>query len=534
MMNPEDMPKARTIPALLAEQADRYGANEALVAGDRRYTYLTLWNDVQKFAQGLLELGVTPEDHVAILMGNHPEWIIADLAIASIGATMVSVNTYVTAGELEYILGHSDATWLIHASGFLKYDYVETLSQIGDLSVKLPLLRGFIHLGDKGRPGSTPIADVPQIGAAQAARFKALAAQVQPEDVACLLYTSGSTSTPKGVQIQHYLLIQNMWHIGNRMHAKPGDRIWCAISMFWGLGCENILFNSLTHAACLVLQEVFDPGEGLRLIEEERCTIFYGTANMVLAMEQHPDRPARNLSSLRTGGSSGNKEQLGRIIEFGATEICNVYGLTESYGYCNITDGRSEQHMRETSVGKPLPGVEQRIVDPETLQPMPAGEVGEIQIRGSVTIGYYKDADKNAAAYTDDGFFRTGDLGLMDDDGYLFFRGRLKEMIKTGGINVSPAEVERKLYEHPAVQLAFVVPFADPVQVEIVAAVIVIRPSHDAVTVEKELRVLAQDLSTYKRPKLYTFTGEAELPTTDTGKVKRADMHKLFTRSEVS
>ena len=532
MMNPVDMPHARTIPALLAEQAGRYGDLDALVAGDRRYSYGTLWEEVQRFGRGLLAHGVTPGDHVAILMGNRPEWIIADLAIASIGATMVSVNTYVTAAELEYILKHSDADWLIHASRFLKYDYVDILGQIGDLSERLPRLRGFIHAGERGLPGSTPIERIATLGAGEAARFDELAAAVKPTDVAALLYTSGSTSTPKGVQIIHWPLIENMWHIGSRMHAVPGDRIWCAISMFWGLGCENILFNALTHAACLVLQEFFDPGEAMRLIEAERCTIFYGTSNMVLAMQEHPDRPHRDMTSLRTGGSSGNREQNARIVGFGATEMCNVYGLTESYGYCNIIDGRTEQHKRDVSVGRPLPGIEQRIVDPETQALCEPGEVGEIQIRGTVTIGYYKDADKNADAFTGDGFFRTGDLGFHDDEGFLYFRGRLKEMIKTGGINVSPAEVEKKLLEHPHVHLAYVVPVADPVQTEIVGAVVIAGPDADPATLEDELRALASGLSSYKRPRLYTFVRESELPTTNTGKVKRMDLPALFTPAD--
>src|SRR5690606_23928607 len=156
------------------------------------------------------------------------------------------------------------------------------------------------------------------------------AAAIDPEDVTYLLYTSGSTSTPKGVQIQHYGLVENMWNLGNRMHVTEEDRLWLAVSLYWGLGCEHALFNLLTHGGCVVLQEHFEAGEALRLIEEERCTLFYGMANMAQAMAEHPDRPKRDLSSLRSGGSVGSPDQFERIRSLGAKEICHIYGLTET------------------------------------------------------------------------------------------------------------------------------------------------------------------------------------------------------------
>ena len=531
MMHPDDMPKARTIPALLTEQAVRYGKCDALIGGGLRYTYSQLWSEVRAFSKALIAMGIRRGDHVAILMGNKVEWIIADLAICSIGAVMVSVNTYVTGSELAYILRHSDAKLLIHADRFLKYDYIEILASIEPLSQSAPALAQFVHVGARGRAGSVSFTDAMKRGTQiSEPTLNEMIGAVTPTDVAYLLYTSGSTSTPKGVQLLHHPLIENMWHLGNRMHSVPGDRFWAAVSMFWALGCENILFNALTHAGAVVLQEFFEPGEALRLISEERCTIYHGSPNMAGAMLEHPDRARYDLSSLRSGACVGTPEQIQRVVQLGATEICNVYGLTETYGNTNLTDGRLDPRDKvHSTVGRAVDGVEQRIVNPETLAVCKAREIGEIQVRGRVTIGYYKDEDKNAAAFTEDRFFRTGDLGFLDDDGFLHFKGRLKELIKSGGISVSPAEVEDALMAHADVEVAYVVPIPDPVKTEVVGALVVARPNVDVEALEGELRAeMKKQLASYKLPRVYQFMTEADLPRTTTGKVSRAGIAATF------
>ena len=178
------------------------------------------------------------------------------------------------------------------------------------------------------------------------AEIERAAQAIDPKDVAYLLYTSGSTSTPKGVQLQHYALIENMWQIGERMHVTERDRLWLAVSLFWGLGCENALFNLLTHGGCVVLQEHFEPKEALRLISAERCTLFYGTPNMAQALFDHPDRHNYDLTCLRSGGTIGSPEQIMRVVELGAREICNIYGLTETYGNCCVTDAAEPLAIR--------------------------------------------------------------------------------------------------------------------------------------------------------------------------------------------
>lgn len=522
------MPKSRTIPDLLDEIADRFPDREALVGGGRRCTYTVLRDEVRIFAKGLHAHGVRPRDKVAVLMSNRPEWIIADLAICSLGAVMVAVNTWVTSRELGYILRHSDASMLITCDRFLKYDYFAMLAELEPLQQTLPLLRSIAHIGARSHRGSVPFEDVCERGRAEPeAVLEATRRAIDPKDVAYLLYTSGSTATPKGVQLQHFALIENMWQIGERMHVTERDRLWLAVSLFWGLGCENALFNLLTHGGCVVLQEHFDPTEALRLISTERCTLFYGTPNMAQALFDHPHRRNYNLTCLRSGGTIGSPEQIMRVVDLGAREICNIYGLTETYGNCCVTDAAEPLEIRCTTVGRPLPGVNIRIVDSDTGKPLGLGEVGEVRVKGYVTIGYFKDEDKTRDAFDADGFFLTGDLGYLDADGHLHFRGRTKEMIKTGGINVAPVEIEEILMTHPAVKLAYVVGVPDPQRDEVIAAVIVRRQGEKV----QEMDLLAHcrgALAAYKIPRLMRFVNEVDLPLTVTGKLQKSRLSEFF------
>ncbi len=526
------MPASRTIPGLLDELAACFADREALVGGGRRYTYGSLRDEVRAFAKGLHALGVRKGDKVAILMGNKPEWIVADLAICLLGGVMVAVNTWVTGRELRHILAHSDSTMLIATDRYLKYDYFAMLEELEPHPKSMPLLKRIVHVGERPYRESLAYAEVFLRGRdVPDAAIDAASAAIDPKDVAYILYTSGSTSTPKGVQLQHYALIENMWNLGNRMHVTEHDRLWLAVSLFWGLGCENALFNLLTHGGCVVLQESFEPGEALRIIAQERCTLFYGMPNMVQAMFEHPDRPKYDISRMQRGGTLGTPEQLQRIVDLGVTKFSTIYGLTESYGNCTVADADDPFESKVATVGKPLPGVDLRIVDPETGSEQPRGTAGEIRLKGYVTIGYYKDEDKNREAFDATGYFRTGDLGFLDDAGYLHFRGRLKEMIKTGGINVAPVEVEESLLRYPGVKLAFVTGVPDARRDEVIAAVVVAQEgsslSEDALTEH-----CRRELASYKVPRRITFVREADLPLTITGKLQKNRLHEFFTRDD--
>ena len=520
-------PDAKTIPDLLDELAARYPGHEALVGGETRLDYRALRDEVRRLAKGLHALGVRRGDKVGLLMGNRAEWILADFAITLLGGVLVAINTWASKRELAHVLSHSDTAFLITVDRFLKHDYLETLDALGREGDALAGVREIVRLGGPpdhpARRFETLWELAETVDDAVIARAQAA---VRGEDVAYLLYTSGTTALPKGVQLQHFALIENMWNIGERQHLRAGDRLWLAVSLFWGLGCENALFAVVTHGGCVVLQEHFDAGEALRLIEAERCTVFYGTPNMVNALERHPERPARDISTLRTGATLGSPEQIKRLIDLGVAEICNIYGLTETYGNSNVTDVDDPLEKRLATVGRALPGVDILIADPESLAPLPEGSVGEILVRGYVTVGYYKDPAQDAQAFHE-GWFRTGDLGLLDDDGFLHFRGRLKEMIKTGGINVSPAEVEAVLTEMPAVELAYVIGLPDPERDQRVAAVIVMRDGA-VCPADALIAHCAERLAAYKVPRDIRFVGAGALPLTTTGKLQKSRLDAFF------
>jgi fatty-acyl-CoA synthase len=353
--------------------------------------------------------------------------------------------------------------------------------------------------------------------------------KISPSDVCYILYTSGSTAMPKGVTLAHGGVIENGFNIGERMHLTPADRLWLAVPLFWSFGSANALPAILTHGGCAVLQESFEPGEALELLDRERCSVYYGMANMARAMLEHPDRSRRRLDSMRTGLTIGLAEDIEMTMEaVGARELCNVYGSTETYGNCAVTDAHDPLAARLHTQGRPLPGMDIRAADPETRRPLPAGEVGELCVAGHVTPGYFRAPELDAAAFDGDGYFHTGDLGLIDDDGRVRFRGRLKEMIKTGGINVAPLEVEGVLLQHPDVKQAYVVGVPDRDRDEVVIAVLELR---EAATADAGAIVaFCRDrLASYKVPTRLVFRKAEEFPRTPTGKI-----HKPGLREELS
>lgn len=522
VMRAGECPRSRTLPDLLDEMAARRPAREFIVGGETRLTYAETRARVRRLAKGLYQLGVRRSDKVALLMDNRVEWLLVDFAVTLLGATLVPISTWSRARELGYVLNHCDATTFITIDRFLGQDYLAMLAEIGAPgSDRLPQLKRVVPVGAERPAGMVRFEDLWDMGAdVSDATLDACQRAVTPDDVAYILYTSGTTSTPKGVQLQHRGLIENTWNIGERQHLGPDDRMWMGISLFWSFGCLNALGAVMTHGGCIVLQGHFDAALALALIERERCTVYYGTPNIALALWEHPDRPRRDLSSLRTGAAIGPPPAMQMVMDLGAREICNVYGLTECYGNSNVSDASDPVDVRLHTVGRPLPGMEIRIVDRDTRRPLPAGEVGEILIRGHLTPGYYKDPERNAAAFDAEGFFLTGDLGLIDADGHLHFRGRIKEMVKTGGINVAPLEVEEVLLSHGSVEQAYVIGLPDPRREEILAAAVVLKDGRHAS--EEELRAFCkQALAAFKVPQHFRIMTRADLPVTATGKVQK-------------
>jgi len=525
-------PRSRSLAGVLDEMAARHPSREFIVAGGHRWSYAETRERVRQLAKGLRRLGVSPGDAVALLMNNRAEWVLVDLAVALLGATLVPISTWSRARELEYMLNHCEASTLITLSRFLGQDYLAMLAGIGGpRSPRLPHLSRVVVVDGEAPPPLISFDELWDGGAAITdAEIDAARDAVRPRDVACILYTSGTTSTPKGVQLCHGGLIENMWNIGERQHLTADDRLWMGISLFWSFGGANALCALMTHGGTIVLQEQLDAAFALALIERERCTVYYGTPNIALALWEHPDRARRDLSSLRTGAAIGPPSAMQMVIDLGAREICNVYGLTECYGNCAVTDAHDPAEVRLSTVGRPLPGMEIRVVERDTRRPLPPGEIGEILVRGHLTPGYYKDPERNAAAFDAEGFLVTGDLGFVGDDGRLRFRGRIKEMVKTGGINVAPLEVEEVLLGHPAVEQAYVVGLPDPRKEEIIAAAVVLKDGH---TVEPEaLRAFCKDaLAAFKVPQEFRLIERSDLPVTATGKVQKFRLAEILAAS---
>ncbi len=527
------MPTSQTIAALLDEQADKFGDREAVVAGNTRLSYRALRLALRRAARGLMALGVQRGDHVAILMDNRPEWIVAFLALQQLGATAVGLNTWATPREMEYSLAHAEVKFLIAVDRFRRNDYRAMFEGMQPHSRTFPKLRRIVWLGADpparaANDGELSWEALLAMGEGiPEARIDAAGRAVTGDDVALLLYTSGSTAAPKGIFLQHRLWIENAWNIGERQKVTEHDRLWLAVSLFWSFGSVNALPNILSHGACVVLQDHFDASEALALIERERCSIMYGTPNMVLALIEHPTRADRDLSSLRSGAMIGTPEQLMNAVNLGVREICNVYGLSETYGNCAVTHADEPLSVRLQSVGQPLPGVTVRICDLETGQPLPAGEVGEIRVQGPLFACYYKEEQKTREAYDANGFFHTGDLGTLDDTGRLYYRGRLKEMVKSGGINIAPIEVEETLMRHPAVRTAYVIGMPDPLLDEVLVAIVVAHEgAHPAA--EDLARFCRQELAAYKVPVRFHLATDDELPLTTTGKVQKMKLHTLL------
>jgi fatty-acyl-CoA synthase len=521
------MPEARTTMALIHEMAARHPAREALISGEQRYSWAEFRDRVRAFAKGLHAAGIRRGDKVAILMGNRPEWLIANFAINALGGVMVAANTWATARELAYQLSHSECCMLLMSATFRKRDYLTLIEEARGEDYDLSGLKQIFCIADSALPESmAPFEDLWCLSADVADDdIDAAEAAIAGEDISCILYTSGSTALPKGVLLQHFALIENMWGIGERLHIREDDRLWLGVSLFWGLACENALFAVWSHGAAIIMQEYFDAGEALRLIEAERCTVYYGTPNMTLAIAEHPDCATRDISSLRVGATLGSPQQIRDLVDLGVPEACQIYGLTESYGNCSINDAHDSLARRTESIGKVLPGSEMILIDMESGQRVPVGEVGEIRLKGYVTTGYYKDPEKTTEAFDAEGYFRTGDLGLVDAEGYFYFRGRAKEMIKTGGINVSPAETEGVLMGHPTVELAYVIGLPDARRDEIVAAVII---STEEVAAETLIALCREALAAYKVPRKLIFVSHDDLPLTSTGKLQKNRLKDLF------
>lgn len=526
-------PASRSLPELIRQAAAAAPAAEALVVGSDHRTYHQLYDDVTLAARALASIGVAVDDSVAVLLPNALEWIPVTFGALAAGARVDAFNTWVKAYDLDYLLASSGATTLVLADQVRGRDLVGELQTLlpelatadpvaGLSSARYPALRQVVVVGDKvprgARSWSTLLAEAPDVVLPDTTS--------RASESAFVLYTSGSTRHPKAVPLCHRDLVVNGFHIGERMGLSDADRVWFGSPLFWSFGCANALMATMTHRACLVLQPEFDAAAAAELMAREQVTAAYLLPPMVNALAASVADQVRALRSLRTGVMIGRPEEVERAaIELGIAEICNIYGSTETYGNCCVTDHSWPLSRRMATQGEPLPGVRVRIADPETGELLPPGTPGELQVRGRITPGYLNDDEANAEAFTADGWFRTGDRMVVDPEGAVTFIGRLSDMIKTSGINVSPAEVESFLSTHPDISEVIVLGAPHPTRDEVVVAFVV--PRTDTLTSDEVIRYCKQRLSGYKAP--WAVAIVSELPHTSTGKLVRKDLRGAAT-----
>jgi fatty-acyl-CoA synthase len=517
-------PYSRNLYDLVQEQAERYREGLAVIdtASGVRATYPQLAERVGRVAAALRASGIRKGDRIGMLLGNRIEWIEICIGAAALGAIPVPYSTWSKRREIDFLLADSRVRMLFALGRFGEQDYA------ADLAALLPQHRAVeqvVLLGNASLPSGVeyarfasaqaPLEDAPPPGERAGA-----------DDVAFILYTSGSTAYPKAVPLLHGPTIENGFAIGERQGLRPGERVLQPLPLFWSYGSANSMCATFTHGATLVLQERFEPAQTLDIIERERCNVIYTMPAMTTALVTHESFRPERTKSLRSAMTIGTPQDVATIAEvLGAREVCNVYGQTESYGNCAVTWHHWPLERRMQVQGPPLPGVTLRIVDPETGKSLPQGEVGLIEVKGRLTPGYDgASREQNAKAFTPDGYFRTGDLGRLTAEGDIQFAARDTEMIKRAGINIAPAEIEEVLQQHPGVKAAGVAGAPHPTKGEIIVAFVV--PAPGARVTSDDLRAHCRALAaSYKTPDRIEIC--SSLPLTTTGKLLRRELKQM-------
>lgn len=529
----------RTFPEALAWAARHHGDRVAVATRHGRLTYAGLLARVEAFALGLEAVGVRRGDQVALWMTDSMDWMVARWAVPCMGAVLVPVNTRLRGEELRYILDQSDSSTLIMDARSGEHDYLATLGEIvpdhagqacGEWrSAGLPKLRRVIAARiDPVPPSMSGFASVEAAGAARrddGAGFARLGAGLKPGDVAQLLYTSGTTSLPKGAMVCHGPLLENNFHSAERTAMTADDAYLLTVPSFSASGVAACC-QCLTHGARLVLMDRFSAAGFCELVERERVTTAFFADPIVYDLRHFPERTRFDMSSLRTGSGAPLSEASADFLieELGVRELTLIYGMSETSNV--IARGRSSDplEVRRRSNGPPQPDAAVSIVDPETDVLLGTGEVGEIRVSGyTVMRGYYNKPAETAAAFDAAGRMRTGDLGMLDQHGELVFVGRVKEMLKVGGFNVAPAEIEAFLEGCPGVARAAVVGVPDPRLVEVPFAFL--EHTGDAPPLPADIFSRCRaGIAGYKVPRFIAFEGN--WPMTGTQKVQKARLRE--------
>ncbi|HEY0845629.1 MAG TPA: AMP-binding protein [Noviherbaspirillum sp.] len=533
----------QTIGDFFDGMASRFSDNEALVSCHQniRYSYRTLQQESNRLASALLGLGLQPGDRVGIWSHNNAQWLLTQIATAKAGIVLVNINPAYRIAELEYALNKVGCKALITMTSFKTSDYLDMVravapeianSKPGELNAaRVPALKTVVQLGDEHVPGMMRFVDLMETGTPGDARLPQIAAGLKATDPINIQFTSGTTGFPKGATLTHRNVLNNGFFIGEAMRLTQKDRLCIPVPLYHCFGMVLGNLACLTHGATIVYpNEAFDPLSVLQAVQQERCTGLHGVPTMFIAELDHPRFKEFDLSSLRTGIMAGSPcpiEVMKRVVnDMNMAEVTIAYGMTETSPVSCQSTTDTPLEKRVSTVGKTQPHLEVKIVDPETGKTVPVGTSGELCTRGySVMHGYWGDPEKTAEAIDAEGWMHTGDLAVMDVEGYVNISGRIKDMVIRGGENIYPREIEEFLYRHPAVQDVQVVGVPDRKYGEELCAWIVLRPG--MTLDEAGVREFCKgQIAHYKVPRYIRFV-EA-FPMTVTGKVQKFKMRELM------
>jgi fatty-acyl-CoA synthase len=535
--------KYETIGRAFDEIAQRFARRDALIVPLQqvRWSYADLKIRVDLLAAGLLSLGLNPGDRIGIWAPNCAEWTVTQFASAKAGLILVNINPAYRLSELEFCLKKVGCRALVTAERLKQSDYIGMLRDLApeldscaanELScAKLPQLKLIIRLGRAHTGGCLNFDDVMQRGTdADRARLEQIGLDLQPDDAINIQFTSGTTGLPKGATLSHYNILNNGYFVGRGLRLSERDRICIPVPLYHCFGMVLGNLAAVTHGAAMIYPaESFDPAITLQTVDRERATALYGVPTMFIAELQTPEFTSYDLSSLRTGIMAGSPcpvEVMKRVInEMNLTEMTICYGMTETspVSFQSSTDDSFER--RVSTVGRVHPHVQVKVVDAQG-RCVPRGIQGELHTRGySVMQGYWQEPEKTREVLDDAGWMHTGDLGVIDAQGYANVTGRLKDMVIRGGENIYPREIEEFLYGHAKVQAVQVCGVPDAKFGEEVCAWIQLKEGVSAS--EEEFREFCRgQIAHYKIPRYIRFV--SEFPMTITGKVQKFLMREYM------
>ncbi len=528
--------QALTLGEILDRTVAAHADRDALVYVDRdfRLTYGEFARVVDLLAKGLMSMGIQKGEKVAIWATNIPYWVALQFATAKIGAILLTVNTNYKTAELAYLLEQSDTETLFIIDGYQDTDYIATVYDMvpelknqerGRLeSHRFPCLKRVCFLGQEKHRGMYSLAEIMALGPLVSdAEYAARQAELDVHDVVNMQYTSGTTGFPKGVMLTHHNIGNNGWWIGENQGFTEADRLCLPVPLFHCFGCVLGVLAAVSHGTALVILEHFDPVQVMASVEQERCTALYGVPTMFIAVLEHALFSKFDFSSLRTGIMAGSPcpisvmQQVMKRMHM--TEITICYGLTENSPVMTQTLPEDDVNRRTATVGRAMPMIELKVADPDTGASLPAGQQGEVCCRGySVMKGYYNMPEATAKAIDEDGWLHSGDLGVLDEDGYLAITGRHKDMIIRGGENIYPREIEEYLFGLDGIMDIQVVGVPSKKYGEEVGAFIILKEGAD-VTVSDVKDFCRGQIARYKIPKHVAFVDR--FPLTASGKVQK-------------